>query len=151
MYCDTVLQKSPRLATAPLRHVVPVLIEVPTISVIPGTHSCQSAGVDSHSVCRRRLRREVRVVGYILLTVFALTNLISSQSMPAGMLLSSLLPKRSELNRTNLPASSAPPLISISIEPVALVPSAEASHKVVFPGYLLPDDGPEEEPADAGY
>jgi hypothetical protein len=41
------------------------------------------------------------------------------------------------------------PTISISIEPAALVPYAGAESPVVFPGYLLPDDGGEE-PAHAG-
>jgi hypothetical protein len=46
-------------------------------------------------------------------------------------------------------ALAAPPAISISIEPAALAPYAEAESPVVFPGYLLPDDGCEE-PAHAG-
>jgi hypothetical protein len=41
------------------------------------------------------------------------------------------------------------PTISISIEPAALAPYAEAESPVVFPGYLLPDDGGEG-PAHAG-
>jgi hypothetical protein len=41
------------------------------------------------------------------------------------------------------------PTISISIEPAALAPYADAESPVVFPGYLLPDDG-REEPAHAG-
>jgi hypothetical protein len=41
------------------------------------------------------------------------------------------------------------PTISISIEPPVLLPYAEARPPVVFPGYLLPDDGCEE-PAHAG-
>jgi hypothetical protein len=41
------------------------------------------------------------------------------------------------------------PTISISIEPAVLAPHAEAESPVVFPGYLLPDDG-REEPAHAG-
>jgi hypothetical protein len=38
------------------------------------------------------------------------------------------------------------PTISISIEPAALAPYADAESPVVFPGYLLPDDGCEEPP-----
>jgi hypothetical protein len=45
--------------------------------------------------------------------------------------------------------AAAPPAISISIEPAALAPYAEAESPVVFPGYLLPDDGGEV-PAHAG-
>jgi hypothetical protein len=46
-------------------------------------------------------------------------------------------------------AAGSRPTISISIEPAALAPYAEAESPVVFPGYLLPDDGGEE-PAHAG-
>jgi hypothetical protein len=46
-------------------------------------------------------------------------------------------------------AAAHPPSISISIEPAALAPYADAESPVVFPGYLLPDDGCEE-PAHAG-
>jgi hypothetical protein len=46
-------------------------------------------------------------------------------------------------------AKAPPPVISISIEPAVLAPYAEAESPVVFPGYLLPDDGCEE-PAHAG-
>jgi hypothetical protein len=42
-----------------------------------------------------------------------------------------------------------PPTISLSIDPAALAPYAEVESPVVFPGYLLPDDGCEE-PAHAG-
>lgn len=45
--------------------------------------------------------------------------------------------------------SAPPPAISISIEPAVMAPYAEAESPVVFPGYLLPDDGCEE-PAHAG-
>jgi hypothetical protein len=46
-------------------------------------------------------------------------------------------------------AAAPPPTISISIEPAVLAPYADAESPVVFPGYLLPDDGCEE-PAHAG-
>ena len=46
-------------------------------------------------------------------------------------------------------AAGPPPTIRISIEPVGLAPYADAESPVVFPGYLLPDDGCEE-PAHAG-
>lgn len=46
-------------------------------------------------------------------------------------------------------ADAHPPTISISIEPAAPAPYANADSPVVFPGYLLPDDGCEE-PAHAG-
>jgi hypothetical protein len=41
-------------------------------------------------------------------------------------------------------SAAPPPAISISIEPAGLAPYADAESPVVFPGYLLPDDGCEE-------
>jgi hypothetical protein len=46
-------------------------------------------------------------------------------------------------------AVAPPPAIRISIEPAGLAPCAGTESPVVFPGYLLPDDGCEE-PAHAG-
>jgi hypothetical protein len=46
-------------------------------------------------------------------------------------------------------AAAPPPAIRISIEPPGLAPCAGAGSPVIFPGYLLPDDGCEE-PAHAG-
>ncbi len=91
------------------------------------------------------------MVGYTLLTAMALTTLVPWRIRPAGTPLANLLPTRTGPLWTDQPASNAPPLVSISIEPVALAPMAKAKHPVVFPGYLLPDDGLDEEPAHAGY
>ncbi len=91
------------------------------------------------------------MVGYSLLTAMALTTLVPWRIRPAGTPLSNLLPTRTGPLWTDQRASSARPRVSISIEPVALAPVAEAKLPVVFPGYLLPDDGPDEEPAHAGY
>ena len=91
------------------------------------------------------------MVGYTLLTVMALTTLLPWRITPAGTPLSNMLPTRTGPLWTDQPTSSAPPRVSISIEPVALAPAAEAKHPVVFPGYLLPHDGPVEEPSHAGY
>jgi hypothetical protein len=65
--------------------------------------------------------------------------------------LSNPLPTHTGHIRADHRASAAPPLVSISFEPVVLAPVAEARLPVVFPGYLLPDDGPDAEPAHAGY
>jgi hypothetical protein len=41
-------------------------------------------------------------------------------------------------------AAAPAPAISISIEPAGLAPYIDAEAPIVFPGYLLPDDGCEE-------
>lgn len=46
-------------------------------------------------------------------------------------------------------ATAPPPAVTISIEPTLSSPFRGAESPVVFPGYLLPDDGCEE-PAHAG-
>jgi hypothetical protein len=67
---------------------------------------------------------------------------------PALAFPSELLRTGWESDPSAYPASS-PPSISITIEPAVLTPIAGAESPVVFPGYLLPDDGCEE-PAHAG-
>ena len=91
------------------------------------------------------------MVGYTLMTAVALTTLVPWGVRPAGTPLSNPLPTGTGYLRADHRASTAPPLVSISFEPVALAPVAEAKLPVVFPGYLLPDDGPDAEPAHAGY
>jgi hypothetical protein len=99
---------------------------------------------------RRRLRREVRVVGYGVLFIGTLAWIspVLRGTLPVFLTQSD----RVQASRGVLDTSrvlGARPTISISIEPAALAPYAEADSPVVFPGYLLPDDGGEE-PAHAG-
>ncbi len=90
-------------------------------------------------------------MGYTLMTAMVLTTLLPWGIGPAMTPLSDLLPTHAGHLRADHRASMAPPLVSISFEPVVLAPVAEAKHPVVFPGYLLPDDGPDAEPAHARY
>lgn len=91
------------------------------------------------------------MVAYTLLTAMVLTTLVPWGIKPARAPLSNLMPTLTRPSWPDQPSTSAPPFVSISNEPVALAPASEATLPVVFPGYLLPDDGPDEEPFDAGY
>jgi hypothetical protein len=51
--------------------------------------------------------------------------------------------------RSRITAALRPPTVSLTIEPMNLMPTVETEQPVVLPGYLLPDDGAEE-PAHAG-
>jgi hypothetical protein len=89
---------------------------------------------------RRRLRREVRLAGYLMICLLTLIWL------PRALLFRS---EGSAVEARSGRIAAPAPAISISIEPAVLAPYADAESPVVFPGYLLPDDGCEE-PAHAG-
>lgn len=148
---EPVLQKSARLPERRPPCVVPVLIEVPTIEVVRDTSWRPSAAVGFRPPSRRRLRREFRAVGYTLMTALFLSAVIPWGVTPAVTPPSNLLSTRIGLSRTDESVPDAPPLVLISIEPVALAPVMDARFPVFLPGYLLPDDGPDVETAHAGY
>ena len=149
---------TPRPTRATTRTVVPVLIAVPELP-----DSSRGRGWTSFSTRardgfpgrvrarpRRRLRREVRMAGYGMMAVMALAwvprvfpgagpDPAPRSEWAAGY--------RGDGCATYAVAPA--PAIRISIEPAGLAPCAGAGAPVVFPGYLLPDDGCEE-PAHAG-
>jgi hypothetical protein len=96
---------------------------------------------------RRRLRREVRMAGYVLATAFPLALALALlRGAPAvGRDGSGPGP------RPPVAAEIGPPGVSITLDPDALNPQFEPESTVVLPGYLLPDEGEgAEEPAHAG-
>jgi hypothetical protein len=115
---------------------------------------------------RRRLRREVRLAGWALLS---LVPLLGAGTLDWGSLRSRVLAlpvsialatnrDRAEVAAAiapELPAgepvspTNAPPVVVLSIEPALGAPVSDAEIPVVFPGYLLPDDSLEE-PAHEG-
>jgi hypothetical protein len=124
---------------------VPVLIEVPALRPArprPG-HSRRRP---PSGPGRRRLRREIRVAGYALLSVLPLA--LASASLLGGRQAAVFGAVRAAARGgsvgSDLARALAPPAISITIEPAGLSAPAEPEPPVVFPGYLLPDDGPEE-------
>jgi hypothetical protein len=126
------------------------LIQVPALpaqgrvsrrsTVRPGTNASRR---------RRRLRREVRVAAYALAAaapLFLVATMLWAVQPPRT--LASAAPGKLATDKDDR-GTLRPPSISISIEPTILTPYAEVEPPVVFPGYLLPDDG-REEPANAG-
>jgi hypothetical protein len=92
---------------------------------------------------KRRLRREVRMAGYVLATVVPM-------ALAAALLRGAPAPTGSGHDvRTRIAAEIRPPAVSITFDPTALKPLAEPKSAVEFPGYLLPEEGAEE-PAHAG-
>jgi hypothetical protein len=91
------------------------------------------------------------MVGYTLVLAMIFTAFVPWGITPTVTPIPTLLPKPYKLLCTDRRTINAPPLISISFEPVALSPVAKARLPVVLPGYLLPEDGPDAELAHAGY
>jgi len=110
---------------------------------------------------RRRLRRQVRLAGCALLTLAPLVSLctLGWSSRPSRIVACSIsdrLETGAELQgfvgphdqrqqrtvRTGPPIGSASAVV-LSIEPAAAASGADAVVPVIFPGYVLPDDGPE--------
>jgi hypothetical protein len=136
------------------RPVVPILIQVPAVPALMGRAGRTSMGVRVRTGTsvrqqrrRRRLRREVRVAGYAMM--------LMAPMMYAPLAMwgerSSNEPRAVEPGSDcpELTTALHPPVISISIEPVAGSSCSEAEPPVVFPGYLLPDNE-SEGPAHAG-
>jgi hypothetical protein len=133
---------------------VPVLIRVPQArrvrparrpSARASARARQSAYAGPHHRPgpRRRLRREVRMAGYLLMTTGPLTL---AAVLLAG---SGELPGAPAGAPRSVSAAARRPSISLSIEPSSLSPVAQPEPPVVLPGYVLPDD-PVEEPSHAG-
>ena len=114
--------------------MMPILIQVPTLT--PSTR-----GASRPRTRRRRLRKEVRFAGLTMMSV-----------MPVGFLLMILGGARPETRPTrsvaplsaNHEARNSEPRVTLTFEPVNPHPLQRASVPVMFPGYLLPVDGPEE-------
>lgn len=127
----------------------PVLIQVPALRAI-GAHSGHSRLRAPQGPRRRRLRREVRVTCYALLSTVPLAFVVAflSWGLP-GSLFGSVPTVQIEAVGAETARVPMAPVITISLDPTVLVPAREGEPPVVFPGYLLPDDG-SEEPANAG-
>jgi hypothetical protein len=125
------------------RPVMPILIQVPALRA----PLRRPARVRTR---RRRLRKEVRVAGLTMMSV-----------LPVGLLLLALggaqpieRPLPEQVSTAPQKASNVirrdaanPPLLAIatpSVEASAPIPSASTCVPVVFRGYLLPAEGPEE-------
>ncbi len=124
---------------------LPLLIQVPSVRVARLARRPSARAIERITVCgadavaprRRRLRRKVRLTGCVLMMVAPL-------ALAATLLHALPTATASDTDRSNI-AARRPPAVFLSIE----APGRESEPPVVFPGYLLPDDG-NEEPAHAG-
>ena len=128
-------QDTTALMTPALRRsvsAVPVLIQIPNLGPMRAPQ---------RRVRRRRLRREVRVAGYLLLAILPISVAFASLG---GYRLSPLaassltIPPESEA-----PTSREVPAVSLSLEPISPV-SRDFEASVFLPGTLLPADSTEE-------
>ena len=145
------LEKSPPFTGNRFPCVVPVLIKVPLISITTGRSRHQSAGHLAWPRRRRRLRREIRVIGYTLVTAVLVTATLPWKIMSRATSLLGFLNSGSGTLRVDHRTVVTPPLVSISVEPLTMGSGVGSKHPVVLPGYLLPDESPDEEMAHGGY
>ena len=123
-----------RTTTEVARPIVPILIQVPALTP-------SARGLGRPRTRRRRLRKEVRVVGLTMMSLLPVSFLLLTLggARPAD---------RSTISAVPVPsyhqARNAAPRVSLTFEPASPVFAPKASIPVVFPGYLLPVDGPEE-------
>ncbi len=125
--------------------MAPVLIQLPNSRKMrqarrPSAMAAARIRANGGVPPRRRLRREIRLAGSVLLMV--------APMLLATLLLSAGNPS-TEIDATADLASVRPPAISLSIEAAG----SETGSRVSLPGYLLPDDGAgtgSEEPDHAG-
>jgi hypothetical protein len=117
--------------------VLPILIRVPAVSTRP-LSSAESARRKGR---RRRLRREVRMAGTVLLLGLPLSWTILS--IPWNRPATASAPKRgAAMPSAELAAADTPPLIELTLEPAApVVPARDPQPPVALPGYVIPDDG----------
>jgi hypothetical protein len=130
----------------PFRGSLGVLIRVPTIAPervlrTPRKPSTR-ATLRVHTIAartrkvgtRRRIRREIRMTGSIIMTIAPL--------ILAALLLRGIPSSRESRGATVGHTSSTP--ISLSIEPPAIANVLDRTPTIHFPGYLLPIDRAEE-------
>jgi hypothetical protein len=142
---------TPRKTHATTRAILPILIQVPELPVSSRVRgrSRMFTRTRQDDPCRprsrRRVRREVKLAGYGMMLMLTLAWLpqMSPGRWPATTP-QSVSARASRGSNCAAYAAAPPPAISISIEPAVLAPYADAESPVVFPGYLLPDDGCEE-------
>ena len=144
-----------------------ILIEVPAVMVHPVKRSRAAVSRRprprhfERRRPRRRLRRPVRLAGCALLTLAPLLSLCTlGWTGRPGRVLACAIPETAHPGtevsaRISVPvpnpgsqqsAESASPIGSsdvatLAIEPVVAVPGSDGRVPVIFPGYVLPDDG----------
>ena len=116
----------------------PVLIRVPAVSAA-------TIGCARTPLRRRRLRREVRVAGYLFMALLPPAVACATWGGSRTPLLLAVNSPDRVVDALTCPLDTAPPQISLRIEPVALAQPREAVECPVFlSGQFLPLDAPEE-------
>jgi len=134
--------QDPPILTIPARRrtlpAAPVLIRIPAVTA--------SSRAPEGRARRRRLRREVRVAGYLLLAALPLSLAYTSLGGDRRPALAATSPAVGVEDAAANPAEAMPPTISISLEPVLSAQPRDPSESPVFlSGQLLPAEvSPEE-------
>jgi len=123
-----------RTASHVVHRMLPILIQVPALT--PST-----AGAGRNRTRRRRLRKEVRVAGLTMMSVLPVGFLLLTLG---GARLADRPAKAVAAFATSHVGRDASPRVSLAFEPTSPERVSKASAPVVFPGYLLPVDDPEE-------
>jgi hypothetical protein len=153
-------------AERPLSHSLTILIQVPKVKVDQIEQAASVRSAPRLSRCRqvsrpaRRLRRRVRLAGCAVLALVPLVSLgtLGWKSHPTRLVACSIADEASGsaegfLDRpAQRPAGAArigTPIgsngvVVLSIEPAISAPVPGTAVPVIFPGYVLPDDGLEE-------
>ncbi|WP_435008344.1 hypothetical protein P12x_005575 [Tundrisphaera lichenicola] len=119
-------------------HAVPVLIQIPRIAE---TRSSR------RPARRRRLRREVRFAGFVILALLPISLVFASFGFDRlPHLAASSLKISAEPESLTIPEA---PSVSLSLEPVSSNPR-ELESRVFLPGILLPAESIEED-GDGGH
>jgi hypothetical protein len=140
--CETSILPTPARRRTPA--APPVLIQVPNLGPSPRAFR--------RPVRRRRLRKEVRIVGIALLALFPIAFTLftfGGDKLPSRRA-SRLTVEHPEAQAEPEPATRQPGVISLApLEPVVTI-RRELDPPVILPGYLLPADA-SEEPSDGGH
>jgi hypothetical protein len=123
---------------------LPVLISIPNLAT--------SGRGARPKVRRRRLRREVRVAGYVLLAILpASMALVAFAGERLPTMAAGLTVERRDASAETATAPRSAGVISLEpLEPVVVTVHRELEAPVTLPGYLLPADTPEES-SDGGH
>ena len=147
---------------APRHTLAPVLIRVPDLSAAAGAARRRRRAEGRQSLRRkRRLRKEVRLVGsaFLLLCAPLAWSILTSvgphhhhhQAEPVGVSAQLMSIEMDGPAFASASPGEAPRRVPRPVEPALATPARPRDDMapVVLPGYVLPDDG-SEEPAHAG-
>jgi hypothetical protein len=164
---DLILDMPPTPSEQMSSTSLPVLIAVPKVKPIPSVRSrgvvrshMRIAGRNTRRA-HRRLRREVRFAGYVLLALVPIASActLGWSNRPDRILACSIsgphqttadsdgsvdAPRLGVGYHSQEPTIASPGAIVLSIDPTVAIPRTVPEAPVIFPGYVLPDDSRED-------